>query len=519
MFKQRIVLLIIICTIIRLVLAAFIEFGNDEVYYYTYALHLQSNYFDHPPGVAWLIKIFTANLLLQGEMFVRLGSVVCAAIATWLVYKTGMLVRNERTGWFAAILYNTSIYSSIIAGTFILPDSPQVVFWLAGIYTALKLVLAYNNNGKATYGQWLLFGVMCGLCIMCKVHGAFLWTGLGLYMMFYNRKMFLHPGFYLAAIITAVIISPIIFWNIQNNFITWRYHSQRVEVHTFKLNTDGFIQAFFGQIFYNNPLNVVITVASLFCLRKNSLLDVRVKRLLLLCGLPIVLFVTGIALFRDVLPHWSGPGFLTLSFIAAAFLDERIKDHVKSVYRTLLKSTAIFMLILATGALILINQYPGTLGSEDIKKHGDGDFTLDLSGWQQFGEQFARWQKEAEAGEQIPAALHIVCNKWFPASHIEYYVARPANNYVIGVGEMNDLHQYVWLNHYRGVLNPGDDALCIIPSNYWQDVNTAYGNYFQSATLLHTFTGTRGGTITRYFAVYLLKGYKANDEARGYKVE
>jgi len=519
MFKQRVVLLIIICTIIRLVLAAFTEFGNDEVYYYTYALHLQQNYFDHPPGVAWLIRIFTANLYLQGEAFVRLGSIVFAAIATWLVYKTGALIRNERTGWFAALLYNTSIYTSIIAGTFILPDSPQVVFWLAGVYTALKIIMAYNSGGKPTYTHWLLFGVVTGVCIMCKVHGAFLWIGLGLYMLFYERKMFLHPGFYIAAVITAVIISPIIFWNIQNNFITWRYHSERVEVYAFKLNTDGFIQAFFGQVFYNNPLNVVITFASMLYIRKNSLVDAKAKRLLLLCGLPIVVFVTAIALFRDVLPHWSGPGFLTLSLIGAAFLDERIKENIKSVYRTLIKSTVIFMLILVTGALILIDQYPGTLGEEDIKKHGDGDFTLDLSGWRQFGEQFAVWQKDAETKKEIPAGLHIVGNKWFPAAHIEYYVARPTNNYVIGIGNLNDLHQYVWLNHYRGALNPGDDALCIIPSNYYQDVNAAYGTYFQSATLLHTFTGTRGGTVTRYFSLYLLKGYKGNDEARVYKVE
>lgn len=517
MYKKKIALLIVFCSIIRLILAGLIEFGNDEVYYYTYALHLQQNYFDHPPGVALLIKFFTANLYFSQEVFIRLGSIVCAAVGTWLSYRIGTFIRNERTGWYAAILYNTSLYCSIIAGTFILPDSPQAVFWLAALLAMLKLVTAYRN-GKASYAQWLWFGLLAGVCIMCKVHGGFLWIGLGLYALFFNRKMLLHPGFYLAAVITAIIISPIFTWNMENNFVTWRYHSERVEMRKFVFNTDGFLQAVIGQVFYNNPLNVAIIIAAFIGLRKTGPLATDLKRLLLFCGLPIILFVTGVSLARDVLPHWSGPGFLTLLFIAAAFLDVRIQPNITSVYRTLVKAAGILILIVAFGALGLINYYPGTMGRTDKAKYGDGDFTLDLSGWRQFGDQFNKWQAEAEATGQLPAKLPLVCNKWFPAAHIEYYVARPANRLVYGVGTVNDLHHYLWLNHYRGGLAPGADALCIIPTNYYQDVNEAYGRYFQSVTPVHTFTGTRGGSVTRYFTVYLLKGYKANDEGHTYKV-
>src|SRR6185312_5993600 len=109
------------------------ELDNDEAYYFTYALHLQWNYFDHPPGVAILIRLSTLNLFFTGELFVRLGAIICAASGTWLSYCIGKLIRNERTGFYAAVLYNTSIYSGIIAGVFILPDSPQIVFWLAAL--------------------------------------------------------------------------------------------------------------------------------------------------------------------------------------------------------------------------------------------------------------------------------------------------------------------------------------------------------------------------------------------------
>src|SRR5437868_10271589 len=89
MYRKRLLYLIIIAAFIRLLVASMLELGNDEVYYYTYALHLQSNYFDHPPGVGILIKLFTLNLKLQSEVFLRLGSIVCAAIGTVISFCIG----------------------------------------------------------------------------------------------------------------------------------------------------------------------------------------------------------------------------------------------------------------------------------------------------------------------------------------------------------------------------------------------------------------------------------------------
>ncbi len=61
-FNKKIWLLIILSSLLRIWVAASLELGNDEVYYQTYAQHLQWNYFDHPPMVAVLIRLFTFNL-------------------------------------------------------------------------------------------------------------------------------------------------------------------------------------------------------------------------------------------------------------------------------------------------------------------------------------------------------------------------------------------------------------------------------------------------------------------------
>jgi 4-amino-4-deoxy-L-arabinose transferase-like glycosyltransferase len=133
-FKQsKIIWLIVIATLIRIVLATSIDLGNDEVYYLTYAQHLQWNYFDHPPMVALLIRLTTFNLFFTDAFFVRLGPILLAAINTFLMYVIGCKLKNKTTGFIAALLFTSSIYTSIIAGVFILPDAPYL-FIIFGFY-------------------------------------------------------------------------------------------------------------------------------------------------------------------------------------------------------------------------------------------------------------------------------------------------------------------------------------------------------------------------------------------------
>ena len=509
--SRKLYTLIIISFCVRLLIANIIELGNDEVYYYTYALNLQWNYFDHPPGVALLIRLTTLNLWLTSEVFLRLGSIMCAAVGTWLCFKTGTLIKNERTGFYAAFLYNTSIYTSIIAGTFILPDSPQVIFWLAALYMLLKIVIDYERINHVPIAYWLIFGLLTGICIQCKVHGVFLWFGLGLYILVYNRRILALPGLYLSFIITATVISPIVVWNINNHFITWIYHSTRVEVH----GHGNFLQAFFGQIFYNNPINVFLTGMSIVLLPSRIFLSKPVQRILILTGLPIVIIVTILSVFNTVLPHWSGPGFLTLSFIAAAYFDSITMPGYKKI-PSAIRATTILILVAVVGGISVIKFYHGTL-SVNKKNIGAGDFTLDLSGWESFELAYKKWLLQQKENSDY-SKLKIVCNKWFPASHIEYYVARPLHTTLVGIGNLNDLHNFAWLNHARIDLKKGEDALVIIPGNYSVDVLKAYGNYFTTTRKLQTFIAKRNGKPTRYFTVYIVKNYQHIDEVHNITV-
>ncbi len=509
---KRLVQLILVATILRMIVALFLEFGNDEAYYFLYALNLQPNYFDHPPGIALLIRVFTLNLTLTDEFFVRLGPIVCAGIGTWLTYRLGTLLKNEQTGWFAAILYTASIYTSLLAGTFIIPDSPQVVAWLASLLV-MHSILTLPESQPVPIRSWLLFGLLAGVTILCKVHGVFLWASLGGYIIFFQRKRLTSPGIYLSAAVTAVVISPILIWNIQNDFITYRFHSERLDAQGAWIHLDYFFQTVLGQLLYGNPVNSALVILALWKLKTMRYLSQESLRFVLFNGVPLVAVVSFMSLFNPMLPHWSGPGFMVLTFLAAAYLDEKMVTSGNVGEPRILRFSAFTIGAMLLVAVLVVQVYPGTFGSLNKSKFGDDDFTLDLYGWRRFSRSFESWLSEEEKLGNIPRNLPLVVNKWFPGAHIEYYVARPLDKTVIGVGRVEDLHQYVWLNQLRPPLKSGENALAIVPSNYQVNLADSYYQNFGSAELLKVFYSYRGGSMARYFTVYLLKDYQANDEA------
>ena len=75
--NKYLIILLTVSALIRGFLAYFIEFGNDEVYYWTYAMYPDWSHFDHPPMVGWFIQLFSGNLLFTNEFFLRLSSVIC----------------------------------------------------------------------------------------------------------------------------------------------------------------------------------------------------------------------------------------------------------------------------------------------------------------------------------------------------------------------------------------------------------------------------------------------------------
>jgi hypothetical protein len=499
-YKKYTLALILVTSIAKLFVAASIELGNDEVYYRLYANDWQLNYFDHPPMVAWLIRFTTLNLRLDTEIFIRLGSIMCSALATWYIYLCGCKIKDDKTGYFAACLFTASLYCSIIAGLFIMPDSPQILFWAISLYFLLQISDSKIITQKKRENI-IFFGCTVGVCMLSKIHGIFLWVGFILYLFFNNKRWFKEVTLYYAVGISFVFILPILLWNINNNFITFNYHGNRVNVAKGGIDIDNFLQFNLGQFFYNNPITVVIIIVSLIALFKNKVaISNFYKNILLFTSLPLIIVATGISLFKQVLPHWTGPSFIGLILIAAAYLSESVKIYKPLKISYSILASKLFLIIIVLSGMVIVNFLPTTLGKKEFVALGDEDFTLDLYGWKKAGTQFGEIVKQ-----QQPTNAIIISNNWFPAAHIEYYMANSLQIPVIAEGDITRIHQYYWWNKKRKPKNSKMDIYIITPSNIQININSYQVLSGYKPTSIDTIFQYRSNTLVRYFTVYYYK--------------
>jgi hypothetical protein len=499
-------LLIILCSLLRMAVAGTLELGNDEVYYQAYAQHLQWNYFDHPPMVALLIRLSTLNLFLTHEFFIRLGPVICAGAGTLLIYQIGAFTRNKQTGLIAAILYSTSFYSSVIAGIFILPDSPQVVFWLIAMYAMIRILKTEKNDGTKNL-YFILLGVSIGLCTMSKVHGIFLWLGFGAYLVFHRRDVLRSPVLWISVLITIIVISPIFFWNLDNHFVTYTYHQSRIGFLGNGPDGSRLLQQVFGSVFYSNPVNFIMYALALYALFKRRFLEPPgVSPLLLWLSFPLIGILLLTSVFNETLPHWSGPAYLSLMLVAACWLDEQ----APFIRVRWLKTSVWFFAAVVMLGTICIRFLPLQIGNHEINYLGSGDITLDMNGWKKFALDFDELYKADIRTGKMKSGADIISDYWFPAGHLDHYCAIPFHRNLLAFGNLNGIHHFAWLNKIRPRLIKGADAYFIYPTNEYGPPKPDLKNEFESVEDSVLMPQVRSGQLVRYFVIYRMHDFQGD---------
>jgi hypothetical protein len=501
-YTKRVLLLIAVFSIFRLIIAAVVELGNDESYYWLYSQVLKWNYFDHPPLVAVWIRLFSANLLLQNyAVFLRLGSIIGCGLSTWFMYKCVTTLSTERTGWIAACLYNTSFYAGVTAGFLIMPDAPQMVFYTFSLWMIARVTL---DDKK--WLNWILFGIASGLCIMSKIHGAFLWVGLGIYILFVKRHWLANPRLYTALAIALVITSPILIWNIHYDFLTYRFNSERVAVKGFSVNSNTFVREFFGEFFINNPFNVCLIVLAIVAWVRHKINRTDALSIFNFIGLIPISILLYISLYRITLPHWSGPAYVSLIPVAAEWLSKLTQE---SLLKKSIKFSITTYVSFMSVCPFIINFYPGNFGSKDKAEQGKRDVTLDMFAWKEAGKRFDTLYEREVNSKVMPKNSPVVCNKWWGA-HVEYYFCRPLGIQMIGLGDINNLHEYMWLNEKRKEKVNFSKAYCIVNSDDNYDVYREYNNYYGQIDTIGIIHIPRSKKPSHNFYVFRLNGWKNN---------
>jgi hypothetical protein len=495
--------------IIKAVPASMIELGNDEVYYWTYALFPDWSHFDHPPMVGIMIQLFTLNLTFISEFFIRLSSLILSSMSIILLFYLVKRIYSLQTAYISTFLFTASVYFNVISGWFILPDGPQMFFVILSLYFGVPAVMAVNPSKKDFYNI-ILFGLFVGLAFLSKYHSLFLWFGFGLYVIFYNRQWLRIPSFYLSLLITLILMIPVIYWNINHNFISFTFHSSRIGLFGCPIDLTSFMQFNLGQIFYQNPILFIIFILTIISiLRKKSSTMAKTDKLLLCLSLPMILTFTLFSLFKSTFPHWSGPAFIGLIILSSNWLSEKMITNRGTVLTTLISANLLIVITLML-APVQINSgliyylHKGT----DPTRVGENDFTLDMYGWKQSGIKFQQFLKKEGIKEEDHKRVKIISNKWFPAAHLDFYIAHPLNIDLLVSGNVGEAHEYYWINQIRGII-PGDKIYYITSSQQFYEPDSLVWK-FGKIIPKDTIGIERNGKIVKNLFIYELADPTAN---------
>ena len=361
----RLWLIVAAVTVVRLIAAAAVPLTEDEAYYRLWAQHLQAGYFDHPPMIAWWIRL-GQQVAGDSALGVRLIPALATGLTTWLV---GDLARrlglSQATGERAALWYNAT-FTVGLGGLLATPDTPACLFWTLAVWCLAR----QRQSGDGRW--WLGAGAAAGLSCLSKYSGLFLAPGVFAWLLLApgGLKQLTRPWPWLAALVAVAVFAPNVAWNAAHDWMTFDKQFGRVGAK--ELHLDRLPEFLVTQFLLLNPIIAVLAARGIARGWKARRTDPDLSVLLpIAVAAPFILYLTAHSLHDRVQGHWPVPAFGAL-VICAAYAAERSRLWVR-------RAVPILGFGLSLAALIhLATPFP---------RLGGSDPALHLRAWPEFAQE------------------------------------------------------------------------------------------------------------------------------------
>ena len=244
---------------LRLLAAAWTPLTFDEAYYWIWSKHLAGGYYDHPPGVAAVIRLGT---LIAGdsEIGVRLVSILLALPMSWAIFRAASILFGDlRVATTATILLNVSLMVAV--GTLIVtPDAPLLVASSFVLFFLAKVL----ETGRGAW--WLAVGAAVGTALLSKYTALFFGPAILIWLVIVPklRHWLVSPWLYLGGMVALALFSPVILWNADHHWVSFIKQIGRARIEDFR---PAFIAELIPtQIVFATPLVWVLGAMGLYAL-------------------------------------------------------------------------------------------------------------------------------------------------------------------------------------------------------------------------------------------------------------
>ena len=237
--------LIAVLTTLRVIYASLIDLRTDEAYYWTWSKENVLCFLDHPPMIAWFIRFGTA-IFGDTNLGVRFAGILAMLITQLLLADIVRRVTHDvRAIVLAVLMPEAALYYGLLMAK-VSPDVALIPFAVAMVWALIRV----NESGDGRW--WLAAGVFAGLALLSKFTVVMLIPAVLAFMLVpdWRRRWLLSPYPWLAAVFALVLFLPVLIWNAQHDWASFRFQLVRATAtHELSLRTVAdFIGLQFGLV-------------------------------------------------------------------------------------------------------------------------------------------------------------------------------------------------------------------------------------------------------------------------------
>jgi 4-amino-4-deoxy-L-arabinose transferase-like glycosyltransferase len=218
---------------LRIAYASLIDLRTDEAYYWTWSKEHVLSFLDHPPMVAWFIRFGTA-LFGDSNFGVRFAGLL-AMLATQLLLAdiTWRVTRDARAVLLAVLMPEAAVYYGLLMAK-VAPDTALIPFAVAMVWSLVRLTESGNPR------WWLAAGLFGGLSLLSKFTAVMFAPAIAAFALVpaWRMRWLKSPYPYAAALIALILFLPVLIWNAQHDWASFRFQLVRATAtHDISLRT------------------------------------------------------------------------------------------------------------------------------------------------------------------------------------------------------------------------------------------------------------------------------------------
>ncbi len=291
--------------------------------HWVWSRFLSMSYYEHPPMIAWLIRIIT---MIGGhsESILEIGSQLFTLSILTLIY-VGTFFLYGRNAALVTLLILCSMPYFTLGSIFLHITQPFLIFWIISLF----LLIRYHSQPEK---KWLLLiGIFAGFGALSKYIMLLFYAGLFLHILIYSniRREINNPWLYFSGILSLIIFIPVILWNAQHDWISFRWQLEKGATGSdFGENTLAFTT---GHLILFSPVWAIYGVVSIWWLRDRLKDGKQAESVITILSIFPLLFFTLMSLKGSISdPHWANLFYIGIAILLGNELLFQVKK--KTIY-------------------------------------------------------------------------------------------------------------------------------------------------------------------------------------------